>query len=104
MSESFRSSLTSKVQEDLEDGRSVAVVELETASGDAIEMAGLLDGEDGGQLRPANVHVERFRLDVEEFAPGTEAAEFAKGLQGGAGVRDDHVDPAERLEAAEQLF
>src|SRR5205823_9794986 len=91
-------------KEDLESGAAGPVVKLDADRADAVEVARLLDGEGGAELPPANVHVERLRLDVEELAPDAEAAELADRLAGRAAVGDNDMDLAELLQGREHLL
>src|SRR4051794_28267077 len=93
-----------EVDEDLEGGGAGGVVKLDRQSIDAVHVAGLLDGEGGAEVAVTDVHVERPRLDVEEFAPGGEAAETPLALQRRGAVGDDDVHVAERLQAADEIL
>src|SRR5262249_25542385 len=58
----FSGDRTTEVEEHFQGSGTGPVKELETARGDAVHVAGLLDGEHGGQLTPADVHVQRIGL------------------------------------------
>src|SRR6266540_3783752 len=91
-------------QKDLERRGTCLFVELHAQRVDAVEMAGLLDGEGGAELTPADVHINRLRLDVEEFTGRAEATELPYHLARHAAVRDDDVDRAEPLQRPEELL
>src|SRR5947209_4918036 len=96
--------LTAEGQEHLERGRPGGVVELDAEGIDSVEMSGLDYREGGGQLAPADVQVERLALDVEELAPGAEAAKLSRDLAGHAAVGHDDVDLAQLLQGSNQLL
>src|SRR6266851_8900787 len=67
------------------------VEELETESLCTIEMAGLFNGENRPDFLPADVHVQRFRLDIEELAGCAEISELAGCLQGNSAIGNDDL-------------
>ena len=67
-------------------------------------MAGLLHGEDSGQLFPANMHVERIGLNVEECPGRAEAAELPINFNRRCSIRYEHADRTECLEASNQFL
>ena len=101
---SLSSNLTAEIQEHLEGGVAIPVEELKAERVLAFKMAGLLDGKDCPDLLPTDVHVQGVRLDIEENARRAESTELADSLQGGAAVRDDDVDLAERLKSSESVL
>src|SRR5262249_50522206 len=100
----FRRDAGPEAQEHLEGGMPGAVEKLKTEGLLAIEMAWLLHGEDRTDLSPADVHVQRLGLDVEEIARRAEVAELPVCLQGGCPVGDDDMHLAKRFQRADQLF
>src|SRR5471030_709224 len=94
----------SKVQEDLERCCTRLVEKLEAASCHAIHVTGLLHGERRSQLLPANVHVERIGLDVEELAHRAEASELPVRFNRRRPVGHQHPHRTKSLETLKQLF
>src|SRR4051812_18330047 len=64
----LRLNRAAEVEEDLEGGCTGLVEELKAARAGAVHVAGFFHGEHCCQLPPTDVHVECFRLDVEELA------------------------------------
>jgi hypothetical protein len=102
--EAFRLDFAAKGKEDLQCRRSVSVEELEGERVDAVRMAWLFDREDSGKLGRTDVQVQRVRLNIEEFAPGTEATEATDDLACDTAIGHEDVKIAQILEATEQLF
>jgi hypothetical protein len=100
---SLRSYWTAEVEEDLESGGSRLIEELKTASGGAVHVSGLYHGEHSGQLLPADVHVERIGLDIEELAGRAEAAELSINLNRRSAVRHQYTHWTQSLQTPKQL-
>src|SRR5262249_44542723 len=62
------------------------------------------EGKCSRQFAPADVHVERFGLDVEEIAPQAEVAKLAFAFQGCTVAGNQDVDDAERCKALDQFL
>src|SRR5262245_22096471 len=74
-----RRGLAAEGQVHLERRAPFCIEELKAQGGRGVHVTGLLDGEHAGQLSPADMHVERLRLNVEELAKRAEVAELADG-------------------------
>jgi hypothetical protein len=88
----------------LQGGGPRPVEELEAADGGAVHVAGRHHGEGDGLLPPADVHVQRGGLDVEELAGGAEVAELPVRLHRRRAVGHQDSDRPGGLQAAEQLL
>ena len=93
-----------KLKEHFECCRTGAVVELETESIYAVHMSRLLHRKDCRDLLEADVHVERFGLDVEVFAEVTEVAEGPEGFERCRPIGDDHMNLSERFQGSDQFL
>src|SRR5262249_173948 len=93
-----------ETQEDFEGGMAGAVEELKAQRSSTVEMAALLDGEDGPDFAPADVHVHALGLDIEELASRAEVAEVAVRFQGRRAVGNNDVRFPQRVQGADQLL
>src|SRR5262249_1128481 len=96
--------LTAKGNKDFEGGVAGPVIELKAEGVDAIHVPRFLHRKNMGQFVQADVHVQRFGLNVEKPTPGHEPAELSHRLTGGRVIGDDDMDLSQLLERTKHLL